>query len=94
MLIAALFVIGEGLTRMTGVARRSAMARRNGGQQREPLADPADGGGWRPRLLDDSTAVVAIFIPVVLRTQEPRHDGEPARVPLSFAALTGGMRRW
>ena len=50
VLIAALFVIGEGLVR-TGVARRLGdWLDATGGQQREPPADPADGGGWRPRL--------------------------------------------
>jgi di/tricarboxylate transporter len=92
VLIAALFVIGEGLVR-TGVARR--------------LGDwlNASAGASEPRLvvllmlvvgglgaLMSSTAVVAIFIPVVLRIC--RNTGTaPSRLmmPLSVAALISGM---
>ncbi len=92
VLIAALFVIGEGLVR-TGVARR--------------LGDwlNASAGASETRLLVllmlvvgglgalmSSTAVVAIFIPVVLRIC--RNTGTaPSRLmmPLSVAALVSGM---
>ena len=92
VLIAALFVIGEGLVR-TGVARR--------------LGDwlNASAGASEVRLLVllmlavgglgalmSSTAVVAIFIPVVLRIC--RNTGTaPSRLmmPLSVAALISGM---
>jgi di/tricarboxylate transporter len=92
VLIAALFVIGEGLVR-TGVARR--------------LGDwlNASAGASETRLLVllmlvvgglgalmSSTAVVAIFIPVVLRIC--RNTGTaPSRLmmPLSVAALISGM---
>jgi di/tricarboxylate transporter len=92
VLIAALFVIGEGLVR-TGVARR--------------LGDwlDAKAGTSENRLLVllmavvaalgsimSSTAVVAIFIPVVLRIAQNRGTA-PGRLmmPLSFAALISGM---
>ena len=92
VLIAALFVIGEGLVR-TGVARR--------------LGDwlNASAGSSETRLLVllmlvvgglgalmSSTAVVAIFIPVVLRICS--NTGTPPSrlmMPLSVAALVSGM---
>jgi di/tricarboxylate transporter len=92
VLIAALFVIGEGLAR-TGVAQR--------------LGDwlVAKAGSSEPRLLVllmlvvgslgavmSSTGVVAIFIPIVLRIAQNTGTA-PARLmmPLSFAALLSGM---
>ena len=92
VLIAALFVIGEGLAR-TGVAQR--------------LGDwlVAKAGSSEPRLLAllmlvvgslgavmSSTGVVAIFIPIVLRIAQNTGTA-PARLmmPLSFAALLSGM---
>ncbi len=92
VLIAALFVIGEGLVR-TGVARR--------------LGDwlNASAGASETRLLVllmmvvgglgalmSSTAVVAIFIPVVLRICRSTGTA-PSRLmmPLSVAALVSGM---
>jgi di/tricarboxylate transporter len=92
VLIAALFVIGDGLVR-TGVARR--------------LGDwlTSMGNGSEIRLIAllmlvvcglgsmmSSTAVTAIFIPVVLRISHSM--GLPASrlmMPLSFAALISGM---
>ena len=92
VLIAALFVIGDGLVR-TGVARR--------------LGDwlIAKAGSSEIRLLVllmlvvcglgammSSTAVTAIFIPVALRVAQ-RTGTAPSRLmmPLSFAALISGM---
>ncbi|MFO1025417.1 MAG: SLC13 family permease [Acetobacteraceae bacterium] len=92
ILIGALFVIGEGLVR-TGVARR--------------LGDwlDAQGGGSEAKLLVllmaavaglgsvmSSTAVVAMFIPVVLRISQNRglSPGQ-LMMPLSMAALISGM---
>ncbi len=92
VLIAALFVIGEGLVR-TGVAQR--------------LGDwlTAKAGSSEVRLTVllmlvvcslgatmSSTAVTAIFIPVVLRISQSTGIG-PGRLmmPLSFAALISGM---
>ena len=92
VLIAALFVIGDGLVR-TGVARH--------------LGDwlTAKAGGSEVKLLVllmivvcglgatmSSTAVTAIFIPVVLRISQSVGTS-PSRLmmPLSFAALISGM---
>lgn len=92
VLIAALFVIGEGLVR-TGVARA--------------LGDwlAAHAGHSEARLIAllmvvvagigsvmSSTGVVAIFIPVVLRiARNARLAPGRLMMPLSFAALTSGM---
>ena len=92
ILIGALFVIGEGLVR-TGVARR--------------LGDwlDAKGGASEIRLLIllmgsvaglgavmSSTAVVAMFIPVVLRISQNRGIAPgQLMMPLSVAALISGM---
>lgn len=92
VLIAALFVIGDGLVR-TGVARK--------------LGDwlTAKAGSSETKLIVllmlvvcglgsmmSSTAVTAIFIPVALRISQS--TGAPARrlmMPISFAALISGM---
>ncbi|MEL7939175.1 MULTISPECIES: SLC13 family permease [Pseudomonas] len=92
VLIAALFVIGEGLVR-TGVAYRIG----------EWLTHKADSDETRLLVLlmlavaglgsvMSSTGVVAIFIPVVL-TVAARMNVAPARLmmPLSFAGLISGM---
>ena len=92
VLIAVLFVLGDGLVR-TGVARR--------------LGDwlAAKSGGSETRLLVllmlvvcglgstmSSTAVTAIFIPVVLRiAQNMRISPSRLMMPLSMAALISGM---
>ncbi|BBO34645.1 SLC13 family permease [Lacipirellula parvula] len=92
VLIAVLFVLGDGLVR-TGVARRLG----------DWLADKA--GGSETRLLVllmvvvcglgatmSSTAVTAIFIPVVLRiAQSMRISPSRLMMPLSMAALISGM---
>ena len=92
VLIAALFVIGEGLVR-TGVARRLGdwlNASAGTSQTRLLVLLMIVVGGLGA--LMSSTAVVAIFIPVVLRicgnTGTP-----PSRLmmPLSVAALVSGM---
>ena len=92
ILIAALFVIGESLVR-TGVARRlgdwlDAKAGSNENYLLILLMAAVGGLGS----LMSSTAVVAIFIPVVLRISKNR-DTAPSRLmmPLSFAALISGM---
>lgn len=92
ILIAALFVIGEGLVR-TGVARRLGdwLDRQAGsGENRLLILLMAAVGGLGS--LMSSTAVVAIFIPVVLRISQNRGTA-PSRLmmPLSFAALISGM---
>ena len=92
ILIAALFVIGEGLV-MTGVARRLGDwldAKAGGSESRLLVLLMAAVGGLGS--LMSSTAVVAIFIPVVLRISQNRGTA-PSRLmmPLSFAALISGM---
>lgn len=92
VLIAALFVLGEGLVR-TGVARQ--------------LGDwlVAKAGSSQPRLISllmsvvcglgatmSSTAVTAIFIPVVLRiSRSTKIAPSKLMMPLSMAALISGM---
>jgi len=92
ILIAALFVIGEGLV-MTGVARRLGDwldAKAGNSESRLLILLMAAVGGLGS--LMSSTAVVAIFIPVVLRISQNRGTA-PSRLmmPLSFAALISGM---
>ena len=91
-LIAALFVIGEGLV-LTGVARRLGDwldAKAGNSENRLLVLLMAAVGGLGS--LMSSTAVVAIFIPVVLRISQNRRTA-PGRLmmPLSFAALINGM---
>jgi di/tricarboxylate transporter len=92
VLIAALFVIGEGLV-MTGVARRLGDwldAKAGSSENRLLILLMAAVGGLGS--LMSSTAVVAIFIPVVLRiTQNRGSTASRLMMPLSFAALTSGM---
>lgn len=92
ILIAALFVIGEGLVR-TGVAQRlgDALVRRAGGDETRLLVllmVIVAGIGS----VMSSTGVVAIFIPVVLRMARSAGTS-PGRLmmPLSVAALVSGM---
>ncbi|MFG1462593.1 SLC13 family permease [Xanthobacter sp. DSM 24535] len=92
VLIAALFVIGEALVR-TGIARRLGDwldAKAGGSETRLLVLLMAAVGGLGA--LMSSTAVVAIFIPVVLRICQNRGTA-PSRLmmPLSFAALISGM---
>jgi len=92
ILIAALFVIGEGLVR-TGVARRLGdwLDAQAGTSENRLLILPMAAVGGLGSLMS-STAVVAIFIPVVLRISQNR-GMSPRRLmmPLSFAALISGM---
>lgn len=92
VLIAALFVIGEGLVR-TGVARRLGdwlNARAGSSPTRLLVLLMLVVGGLGSFM--SSTAVVAIFIPVVLRICQ--NTGTPPcqlMMPLSVAALISGM---
>jgi di/tricarboxylate transporter len=92
VLIAALFVIGEGLVR-TGVARRLGDwlgAKAGGRETRMMVLLMLTCGGLGAVM--SSTAVVAIFIPIVLRIC--RNTGTAPRMlmmPLSVAALLSGM---
>lgn len=92
VLIAALFVIGEGLVR-TGVAQAMGdfLVRRSGASETRLVAllmVIAAGMGS----VMSSTGVVAIFIPIVLRVARMT-GANPARLmmPLSVAALISGM---
>ncbi len=92
VLIAVLFVLGEGLVR-TGVARRIGdwINTQAGGSQTKLIALLMVSVGGLGSLMS-STAIVAIFIPVVLRIC--RNTGTlPSRLmmPMSFAALISGM---
>jgi di/tricarboxylate transporter len=92
VLIAALFVIGEGLVR-TGVARGLGdwiNAKAGNSESRLLILLMVAAGGLGA--LMSSTAVVAIFIPVVLRICQ-NTGVAPSRLmmPLSFAALISGM---
>jgi di/tricarboxylate transporter len=92
ILIAALFVIGEGLVR-TGVARRLGdwMYAKAGDSEVKLLVLLMAATAGLGSIMS-STAVVAIFIPVVLRICQ--NSGTPPSrlmMPLSFAALISGM---
>src|SRR5262245_42874323 len=92
ILIAALFVVGEGLVR-TGIANQlgDRLVRRSAGNEKRLLILlmlAVCGLG----AVMSSTGVVAIFIPVVLAICE-RQQIAPGRLmmPLSFAGLISGM---
>jgi di/tricarboxylate transporter len=92
VLIAALFVIGDGLVR-TGVARRLGdwLNAKAGTSETRFMALLMLAVGGLGAMMS-STAVVAIFIPVVLRICQNTGIA-PSRLmmPLSFAALISGM---
>src|SRR5262245_55815213 len=92
VLLAALFVIGDGLVR-TGVAQRIGdrlIARTGGSETRLLVLLMAAVSGLGAFM--SSTGVVAIFIPVALRIARST-GAAPSRLmmPLSFAALISGM---
>jgi len=92
VLIAALFVIGDGLVR-TGVAQRLGdwlIARAGRNEVRLIVLLMAVVGGLGATM--SSTAVTAIFIPVALRIAQ-RTGFAPSRLmmPMSVAALISGM---
>lgn len=92
VLIAALFVIGDGLVR-TGVAQRLGdwlIARAGSSETKLLVLLMLVVGGLGAVM--SSTGVVAIFIPIVLRISQ--NTGTPAgklMMPLSVAALISGM---
>jgi di/tricarboxylate transporter len=92
VLIAAMFVIGEGLVR-AGVARRLGdwLGAQAGSSETRLLVLLMLAVGGLGALMS-STAVVAIFIPVVLRIAQTTGTA-PSRLmmPLSVAALISGM---
>ena len=92
ILIAALFVVGEGLVR-TGVAQRLAdLLIMHAGRRQSRLIPFLMSLVAAIGAFMSSTGVVAIFVPVVLRVA--RHAGIAASrlmMPLSIAALISGM---
>jgi di/tricarboxylate transporter len=92
VLIAGLFVIGEGLVR-TGVARRIGdwLGRTAGGNETRVLVMLMLAAAGLGAVMS-STAVVAIFIPIVLRLcQGTGASPRSLMMPLSVAALISGM---
>lgn len=92
ILVAALLVIGEMLDR-TGVARAMGdiILRRGGGNETRLLILIMVGAGVLGSVMS-STAVVAIFIPIVLRiAAETRLNASRMLMPMSYAALISGM---
>jgi di/tricarboxylate transporter len=92
ILIACLFVIGEGLVR-TGVARRIGdwLGRTAGGSETRVLVMLMLAAAGLGAVMS-STAVVAIFIPIVLRLcQGTGASPRSLMMPLSMAALISGM---
>lgn len=92
VLIAGLFVIGEGLVR-TGVARRVGdwLGRTAGGSETRALAMLMLAAAGLGAVMS-GTAVVAIFIPIVLRLCEGTGSSPRSlMMPLSVAALISGM---
>ncbi|RAI59214.1 SLC13 family permease [Roseicella frigidaeris] len=92
ILIAALFVIGEGLVR-TGVARHMGdwLGKVAGGNEARALVMLMLAAAFLGAVMS-STAVVAIFIPIVLRLcQGTATSPRRLMMPLSVAALLSGM---
>ena len=92
VLIALLFVLGEGLAR-TGVARRLGdwISRKSGGSETRLVVLLMASVGVVGSIMS-STAIVAIFIPVVLRIcQSTGMAASRLMMPLSVAALISGM---
>ena len=92
VLIAALFVIGDGLVR-TGIAQRLGdwlIAKAGGSEVRLIVLLMAVVGGLGATM--SSTAVTAIFIPVALRiAQSTGFPPSRLMMPISVAALISGM---
>ena len=92
VLIAALFVIGEGLVR-TGVAQRLGdwlVAKAGTSETRLLVLLMLVVGGLGSVM--SSTGVVAIFIPITLRIAQRTHTApSQLMMPLSMAALISGM---
>lgn len=91
-LVAGLLVLGEMLSR-TGVARiMGDWVLRRGGQSEGRLLVLVMGGAALLGSVMSSTAVVALFIPVVLRVAaETSLNSSRMLIPLSYASLISGM---
>ncbi len=92
ILVAALLVVGEMLLQ-TGVARAlSNWILKNAGSNEMPLIILVMLGAGILGMAMSSTAVVAIFIPIVLRiTSETNLSPQRLLMPMSYAALISGM---
>lgn len=92
ILVAGLLVIGEMLAR-TGVARAVGdwILKQGGTSETRLLIFIMLGAGFLGSIMS-STAVVAIFIPIVLRiAAETKLDSSRLLMPMSYAALISGM---
>ncbi len=91
-LVAGLLVLGEMLSR-TGVARMVGdWVLKHGGKSEARLLVLVMGGAALLGSVMSSTAVVALFIPVVLRiAAETRLNASRMLIPLSYASLISGM---
>ncbi len=91
-LVAGLLVLGEMLSR-TGVARMVGdWVLKRGGQSEVRLLVLVMGGAALLGSVMSSTAVVALFIPVVLRiAAETSLNSSRMLIPLSYASLISGM---
>lgn len=91
-LVAGLLVIGEMLSR-TGVARLVGdWVLKHGGKSETRLLALIMGGAALLGSVMSSTAVVALFIPVVLRiAAETKLNAARMLIPLSYASLISGM---
>ena len=92
ILVAGLLVIGEMLAR-TGVARAMGdwILKKGGTNETRLLILIMLGAGLLGAVMS-STAIVAIFIPIVLRiTAKTNHNASRMLMPMSYAALISGM---
>jgi di/tricarboxylate transporter len=92
ILVAGLLVVGEMLDR-TGVARAMGdwIIKQGGASETKLLVVIMLGAGLLGAIMS-STAVVAIFIPIVLRiAAETRINASRLLMPMSYAALISGM---
>lgn len=92
-MVAGLLVLGEMLSR-TGVARiMGDWVLKHGGHSEVRLLVLVMGGAALLGSVMSSTAVVALFLPVVMRiAQETRLNAARMLIPLSYASLISGMQ--
>ncbi len=92
MLVAALLVVGEMLDRTGVAAAMGDWILRKGGGDETRLLIVIMGGAAVLGAAMSSTAVVAIFIPIVLRiAAETNLNASRLLMPMSYAALISGM---
>jgi len=92
IMVAALFIVGEGLAR-TGVARRAGESlARIGGKSESRLIVGCMGMSALLSAFMSSTGAVAVLIPVVMRVaRDAKISPSRLLIPLSFGSLLGGM---